>query len=172
MARRKRHMQGDVELNLAAMLDMAFQLLAFFILTFRPAPAEGHIALRMPLPEPVTRIAEAVAAGNEAQNDSPVQGIETVVVTALSNAEGGIADLRIGEGEPTTSLPYLESQLQNIFSDPATPFDRVLLQVGSGLRYDHLMRLLDVCTRVKLPSGERLGKLSFVEVSEDFEGGP
>ena len=28
-----------VELNVTAMLDMAFQLLAFFILTFRPGPS-------------------------------------------------------------------------------------------------------------------------------------
>ena len=35
--RRGHHSQEEVELNLAAMLDMAFQLLTFFILTFRPA---------------------------------------------------------------------------------------------------------------------------------------
>ena len=35
----KKHKSNDeVELNLAAMLDMAFQLLTFFILTFKPAP--------------------------------------------------------------------------------------------------------------------------------------
>ena len=32
------------------MLDMAFQLLTFFILTFRPAPIEGQISLRLPPP--------------------------------------------------------------------------------------------------------------------------
>ena len=39
--RRKKKSRGkeEVELNLAAMLDMAFQLLAFFILTFRPSPS-------------------------------------------------------------------------------------------------------------------------------------
>ena len=41
-----RRSQGDVELNLASMLDMAFQLLAFFILTFRPSPIEGQLMLR------------------------------------------------------------------------------------------------------------------------------
>jgi biopolymer transport protein ExbD len=41
---RKHRDQGSVEMNLAAMLDMAFQLLTFFILTIRPAPMEGHSA--------------------------------------------------------------------------------------------------------------------------------
>ena len=49
--RRKKHKPpGEVQINLAAMLDMAFQLLAFFILTFRPAPIEGHFQLHMPPP--------------------------------------------------------------------------------------------------------------------------
>ena len=47
----KRHRsQEEVELNLAAMLDMAFQLLAFFILTFQAGPLEGQINLRLPPP--------------------------------------------------------------------------------------------------------------------------
>ncbi len=40
---------------MASMLDMAFQLLTFFILTFRPAPIEGQISLRLPPPIPVTK---------------------------------------------------------------------------------------------------------------------
>ena len=48
--RRRRRDQGTVEMNLAAMLDMAFQLLTFFILTFRPAPVEGQLSLNLPPP--------------------------------------------------------------------------------------------------------------------------
>ena len=47
MSGRKRSQQ-DVELNMASMLDMAFQLLAFFILTFQPPPLESQISLRLP----------------------------------------------------------------------------------------------------------------------------
>ena len=35
------------------MLDMAFQLLTFFILTFRTVPVEGQINLRLPPPKPI-----------------------------------------------------------------------------------------------------------------------
>ena len=47
MRRKKRHIEGDVQLNMAAMLDMAFQLLAFFILTYQPGKVEGCIGIRM-----------------------------------------------------------------------------------------------------------------------------
>ena len=63
MSRRKRRGSGEeVELNLAAMLDMAFQLLTFFILTFKPAPVEGQVNLRLPPPVGLTRRARRTSA--------------------------------------------------------------------------------------------------------------
>lgn len=162
--RKKQRLHGDVELNLAAMLDMAFQLLAFFILTFRPAPFEGQIALQMPDPHPIANVDSANSKGAESSNTSPLLGLETLTITALATPEGEISNLRIGEAEPMTSLDALEQQLTAAFADPNSPFEQVILQVGSGLRYENLMRILDICTRIKLPSGERLQKLSFVEV--------
>lgn len=162
--RKKQRLHGDVELNLAAMLDMAFQLLAFFILTFRPAPFEGQIALQMPDPHPIANVDSANSKGAESSNTSPLLGLETLTITALATPEGEISNLRIGEAEPMTSLDALEQQLTAAFADPNSPFEQVILQVGSGLRYENLMRILDICTRIKLPSGQRLQKLSFVEV--------
>lgn len=164
--RRHRRLQGDVELNLAAMLDMAFQLLAFFILTFKPAPFEGQIALQMPDPRPLAKVVDGKAAGNDTANNDPLLGLETLVVTALADPAGDIAALRIGEGDPTTSLRTLEDQLASAFADPNTPFEQVILQIGSRLRYEHLMQLMDICSRIELPSGERLHKMSFVELPD------
>ena len=41
----------DPDLPITPMLDMSFQLLAFFIMTFKPAPTEGQIALTLPKDE-------------------------------------------------------------------------------------------------------------------------
>ena len=57
MRRKKRRTQSEVELNLAAMLDMAFQLLTFFILTFKPAPKLGIEGLARPAHESALRLA-------------------------------------------------------------------------------------------------------------------
>ena len=70
--RKKQHnskKQQSVELKLAAMLDMAFQLLTFFILTFRPAPIEGQIDLR--LPPPVPRVAAATPPATDRTTTAP-----------------------------------------------------------------------------------------------------
>jgi biopolymer transport protein ExbD len=154
-----------VELNLAAMLDMAFQLLTFFILTFRPAPVEGQISLRMPPAQPVTPVKSAMQAGDNAAENNPVQGLNSLVISVIPNAAGGIGSMAIGEGAVAT-LTGLSDRLKAVLGDPASPFDQVVIQVGPGLRYDALMGVVDVCTRQKLPSGQKLTKLSFVELNE------
>ena len=57
---RKAESGPEVELPITPMLDMAFQLLMFFILTYRPSMLEGHLALSLP--------AEA-----DAKADTPMQ---------------------------------------------------------------------------------------------------
>jgi len=160
--KRKKRNQGDVELNLAAMLDMAFQLLAFFILTFKPAPVEGQVLLRMPPPQAVTNINSGQKAGSEAENTNPVQGLNTLLISAIAHPDGTLRQMAVGEA-PVAGLTALERKLQAIFSEPSGAFDQVIVQVDGKLRYEELMRIIDVCTKQKLPSGEPLTKLSFVE---------
>lgn len=162
MRRRKRRQQDDVELNLAAMLDMAFQLLTFFILTFRPAPVEGQVLLRMPPPVPVTKIA-GEQAGRDESNKNPLEGLNTLVITALSNPDGSLKQMAVGESA-MGNVAAFGRKLASIIGDPGSGFDQVIIQVDSRLRYDALMSVIDVCTQQKLPSGEPLSKLSFVEL--------
>jgi biopolymer transport protein ExbD len=161
--RRKRRRQGEVELNLAAMLDMAFQLLTFFILTFRPAPIEGQLKLHLPPPTSLTNMKSQTQAGADTANKNPVAGLGTLVVSIFPSPSGKIATLAVGDAMiPTVS--QLEKRLQEIFAEPTSPFDQVILQVGSEVRYEEVMRVLDACTRQKLANGQSLSKLSFVEL--------
>jgi biopolymer transport protein ExbD len=163
--RRKRRSQGDVELNLAAMLDMAFQLLTFFILTFKPAPVEGQLSLKLPPPEAIAKVKSGQAAGSDAQNLNPVTGVESMVVSVFAGPNGEIGSLAIGE-KPVGGLAGLDAGLKRFIGDPASPFEQVVIQVGAQLKYDELMKVLDVCSRQKLADGKPLTKLSFVEMPD------
>jgi len=166
MARRKRRKKNEeVELNLAAMLDMAFQLLTFFILTFKPSPVEGQITLRLPPPQPVTNAASKTAQVGSDES-KVLEGLESLVITATSDKAGNMSSLALAE-DPVGSLARLDERLRTILKDPALPFEQVIIQVGSGLRYDQLMSIIDVCTRQTLPTGQPLTKLSFVELKEE-----
>ena len=164
MRRRYQRPQADVELNMASMLDMAFQLLTFFILTFRPAPIEGQISLRLPPPQPVTKGTELV--GSDTTNTNPAKGVDTLTISIFADKSGQIGSLGVGESG-VANLTALETRLQQIFADKDNSFEQVIIQVGSTLRYEALMKVVDICTHLKLPGGQKLSKLSFVELPQD-----
>jgi biopolymer transport protein ExbD len=162
--KRKRRQQSEVELNLAAMLDMAFQLLTFFILTFRPAPIEGQISLRLPPPQATRVIKDGQQAGADYNNTNPIQGLNTLTISVFADPRtGAIASLGVGESQ-VASLAALNGRLKEVFADAGNPFDQVIIQVSESCRYDELMKVIDICTEQKLPDGRKLSKLSFVEL--------
>jgi biopolymer transport protein ExbD len=163
MRRKRRHPPNDVELNLAAMLDMAFQLLTFFILTFKPAPIEGQVLLRLPPPHPITNINDGQKAGSDANNPNPLEGFTTLVVSAAANPDGSLKQMQVGD-KPVGGLTALDRTLEDVFRDPTNAFDQVVLQVDSRLHYGPLMQIIDICTKQKLADGQPLSKLSFVEL--------
>ena len=119
----------------------------------------------MPPAQAITPVQSAEQAGSDESNTNPVQGLNSLVISVVPNAAGEIGSLAIGEG-PVGGLSGLNDRLTTILGDQSSPFDQVVIQVGSGLRYDALMSVVDVCTRQHLPNGEKLSKLSFVELPD------
>src|SRR6478752_6547702 len=77
----------EPDLPITPMLDMSFQLMAFFIFTFRPMPTEGQIAMSLP--------AEKGGAADipSATDDKPV----TFVVRVDATENGQIARMVLSE---------------------------------------------------------------------------
>ena len=168
--RRKRgrlRSQGEVELNMAAMLDMAFQLLAFFILTFRPSPMEADISLHLPPPVSVTNVEAAPADAPAVQ---PSGELRTLAIYLRADAEGRTSSVSI-EARPVfegalnaANLATFERELRDVLTAAGGGLDQVLIHVDPRLLYEHLMRIVEVCSRQKLPSGEQLTRINFVEL--------
>jgi biopolymer transport protein ExbD len=157
----KRKLEG-VKLNLAAMLDMAFQLLAFFILTFKPAPSEGQVNLRLPPAQPVA-VTKTGTPGGDYSKPADFNDLKSLVISINSHADGSLAhanflDLKL------TSLPTIEKRLHTELAKQGSIFDQVKLQIDSRLKYEQLMLVVDICSQAKLPNGQRLTKLSFAEL--------
>ena len=168
MGRHKKKHKGSetVELNLAAMLDMAFQLLTFFILTFKPSPVEGQINLKLPPPQPVAGMKNAAKAGDNEANKDPVQNLNSLIVTIFSTPGGRLATMSVGEAN-VAGVTALDGRLKQVLGpESGASFDQVILQVASKLKYDELMKVVDVCTKQTLANGEKLTKLSFVELPD------
>jgi biopolymer transport protein ExbD len=171
MRRRKRKRpQEDVSLNLAAMLDMAFQLLAFFILTFRPNPVEGQINLNLPPPRPIAAPDAKPDEGNDEGNAPAAAKTLTITIAAAPN--GQVSSVTVGlarlfDGRLDAGrIRQLDRRLKDVFAIEGAPFDQVLLRVGKTLDYGELMKIIDVCTKQKMADGKPVNKISFVELTE------
>jgi biopolymer transport protein ExbD len=151
-----------VELNLAAMLDMAFQLLTFFILTFSPVAQETGFKLHMPPPALTTKPAahNAPPGSNRTSRDWP--GLDTLTISVLAEPDGRVRQIAIEN--TVVGRRELGQRLQEIFADRVAGFKQVLLQVDSRLAYGDLMQVIDICSHVKLPTECSVQKLSFVEL--------
>ena len=165
--KRKSSAEEDVELNLAAMLDMAFQLLTFFILTFKPAPVEGQISLRMPPPQPLAN-ANATQQAGATDSKDPVQGFNTLAIVLATDDTGKLTHTYVAQQEVPVDdgpLKLFSDYLGKVLNDPGSPFDQVIIQVPAKLHYSELMRVMGVCTKQTIGGDpkNKLAKLSLVD---------
>jgi biopolymer transport protein ExbD len=150
---------------MAAMLDMAFQLLAFFILTFQPSEIETQISMRMPAEKSQTQ-GSSVEIEPTPQPDEEDFGLP-LLITVNANQEGSIAQIKVGPSilqsdSPETLFATLEGQVAKMLGELS--IDRIQLSVDEALRYESLMYVVDVCARQKLPNGERMTKISISSI--------
>jgi biopolymer transport protein ExbD len=140
----------DPDLPITPMLDMSFQLLAFFIMTFKPAPTEGQIALTLPKEE----------GGPSAQSiPSPVDENKPrhFIVRVTSTDTGTIEKMTLSEeGSPappkdlgptvTTYRDELKVLAQQLKNDKKT--GKLTLEIGDKLLQTHVVNLIDTAMRV------------------------
>jgi biopolymer transport protein ExbD len=153
--RKRRHVRRAEEptVQIAPMLDMAFQLLTFFILTYRPLPSEGQFVMNLLPPQPATAIgAEAPA---EAASDKLPASLRTLPTVLKAGPGGALAEISVGEQSIPTDPAALEKELDKYLQDPNLPFDQTLLRVDPNLKYSELMRVINgfsnAFTRAKKP---------------------
>ncbi len=143
------------------MLDMAFQLLTFFILTYHPMPAEGQFVMNLMPASPATdfRAQEAVAENAPPNPDIPAT-LKTLPTT-LRAAEGGqLGQVTIGENE-VQGMEALKKELNTILKDPTLPFDQALIKVDPHLKYSELIAVINVFSDLKVT------KISFAELTDE-----
>jgi biopolymer transport protein ExbD len=140
MSRRPRP-PDEVFFPVVPMLDMSFQLLAFFIMTFQPPSGETRIDLVLPaapvaLPRAVPPAADAPDA----------VGLETdLVVEATAGPGGDLARLALANAA-LDSPEALRARLERYVAVVAPRPVRVVLRADDTLRYEFGARLIAACT--------------------------
>src|SRR4051812_14858946 len=110
------------------MLDMAFQLLTFFVLTYRAAPVEGQFVMNLLPAQAATAMAAGAPDQAAASNDVPAS-LRTLPAILRAGQGGSLARIQIEQNEVPNDPRALEQALLKYFQDPELPFDQTLIKV-------------------------------------------
>jgi hypothetical protein len=155
--RRKPTEHFEPDLPITPMLDMSFQLLAFFIMTFKPAPTEGQIAMSLP---PAEEGNENSSAPVDPFSVKPAKFAVRVVpdedgaIAAMNIREEGAADPKgrdIGADaqaflrEAKTLYEADKARRDKIAASgqPAPPPPKLTLEIGDKLKQAFVVQLVD-----------------------------
>lgn len=166
-ARKRRRVAFDgVQVNLAAMLDMAFQLLAFFVATFKPMTLEHQIALRLPAPiEPVMVEPQPMRT----QDGHVIDGCRfgPLRIEVLAKEDGTLDGVSLlHDGRLIRDLNEFEARAQKTLGwcDPAIPVDEILLEVDQRLELQATLAVMERCLKLKSSDGKPVTKITPIPV--------
>jgi biopolymer transport protein ExbD len=146
--RKLRSTTGDakVEIQMTPMLDMIFQLLIFFILTFKPVIDEGQFGITMASGAPGTAALPTVVPGmgDDTGTEFPdVQLIPPLRVRLVAAPDGSLPTNGIILGDrPLQTMPYLLSELHTLVGGSPDEFE-VVIEAEAQLHYQHVMEAVN-----------------------------
>ena len=152
---------GKVEIPMTPMIDIVFQLLVFFIMSFKIVQPEGDFNIRMPLPA-----SNAPAAPSEL----PVFNLR-MVAAANGDLEQLSMDSRVFEGEDR--FAKLHGYIRGMINDaggPGTAEDQeVEINADFDLRYDYVMRAITALSGY-IENGQRHQLIEKIRLTPAKEG--
>lgn len=150
----RRKTEGGPEPNLPVtpMLDMAFQLLAFFVMTYHPSDLEGQMELSLPSeaisqaqsPEDV----KSDAAVDKNQDLKLAANITVIVRTQRDNVNNGlISGLALQDDAGTNPVDTLDKLRQELKTRHATVENKenIKIQADAKLKWEEVINVMDAC---------------------------
>ena len=146
--RKLRSTTGDakVEIQMTPMLDMIFQLLIFFILTFKPVIDEGQFGVNMSsLPGSTSALPTMVPGmGDDTATDTKdIQFIPPLRIRLIAGPDGNLTSGGILLGDrPLQSMEYLLFELRSTVRGAADDFE-VVIEADSKLHYRFIVQAVN-----------------------------
>lgn len=138
---------SKVEIPMAPMIDIVFQLLVFFMLNLKIVAPEGDFNINMP-------IGMAPAAAEPTLPD--------LKVGLRANADGSLAQLTFGGrnlGNDDAAFNRLNSEILKVIVKPGNPLTKdveVEIDADFNLKYEYTIRAVSKCTGRLDPQTKRV----------------
>lgn len=159
----------ETKIDMTPMIDIVFQLLVFFIMTFKVVAMEGDFKVKMPL------------ASNNADNMEEV--VPTVLhVKMVSGANGGVASVSVDsdgadletydDANWAKSLTAYVSRTIAGEDDPSTADEtEVEFDIDFGLRYAHTVKAIESVSGIIQPDGSVKKLIEKIKFKNTNQGG-
>lgn len=143
-ARRRLNDEPSAPFPVTPMLDMAFQLLAFFILTFQAPTREARIDLYLP------SVAMALPTPEQAGAPAEAEDRGDLVITARADESGKLLSLALNDRPllgPAELFDVLHDRIR-----PRVKLLKVSILADDHLKYEEAARLLGACSAAGVDS--------------------
>jgi biopolymer transport protein ExbD len=139
--RPRSRLPAGVQIDMTPMIDIVFQLLAFFLMTLQITELEGDLSIQMP--------PEGVAEGEVTPAALPLH------VALLADEQGGLAAVKLN-GRRLEDIDALHREVERLVGrDPALAAEtEARLACDNDLAYEHTIAAVTAVTGTLLPSGD------------------
>jgi len=148
--KRKKEAPISIAVPIVPMLDMSFQLLSFFIITFKPMPTEGQLSINLPKLDSTDQPPPLEPIPPEDKKDE-----YTVSVHSTSGGDFALLGLKgpTANLENIKSLNELLGELRKI-PKPEGKADKVsiTIEAANDLNYAKLIEVMDLCKKAGFDS--------------------
>jgi len=168
MSGRRKRAAENVDVPITPMLDMAFQVLAFFIMTYHPSALEGHFDVKMLPPEKVAAKGKEDTS-KDPPTDAPPELTDVLLVQVKAVGKGQQEGTRT-EGDPSRielkrpedtnpetiadlgadisyedGLKKLGAELKKFLEDPSHTKANIKIAPDPELKQRYTLALYDAC---------------------------
>ena len=129
---------SKVDVPMAPMIDIVFQLLIFFMLNLKIVAPEGNFNVNMPIGQP-----------SAAAPDDPISELK---VKLQADAAGNLVQLRLGDnplGNDDRAFERLNSEILKLIPRPGAAMAKkveVEIDADYDLRYEYVIKAISKCT--------------------------
>lgn len=145
-------------LQMTPLIDVVFLLLTFFIMTFKIIEPEGDFDIKMPLQGP-----------SQVRIETPDR-IEMLKVRMLSDEQGNLADIRVGEvsfgANPTALREYVKKFLAESVSDGDREKLEAELDCDDKLKYQHTIEGFTAISGYLSPEGGVIPLIENIKITD------
>lgn len=148
----------DIKLDMTAMIDVVFQLLVFFVMTFKTPVYEGDFGIKMPLSSPTDTM----------EIDTPD---EPMTITLVADENRDLSSMTVVYGSNTIPISFDKSNpdaafnaLQNYVieqvgtqNDPSASDIEAEFDIDADLRYHYTVKAIEMVSGYR--QGEQIVQL-------------